>query len=601
MTRTMYPITGLLRATRFLVVFASVFNIVLLTSCNYTPTEVYFKNVTKAIGGNSVITLNSLTQLDTLVITKTTTVNFNFATQTGANILKVEVSLGGTVIYSSPLSQGFFQIDDSPSLYGTFSTLKIDVTKADNNGSLASSFGLESVDTWDSWVIEYFNPPPTPVIYTSVKNGFLELNWTPLPAAYKKYFTNYTINISLPYERQIVISNPNTSTYADSAYLEGISRTFSLTLNAGSFSVTTQSLTKIENLTANASFDHSDSAITVQWSKSKYPAALSKVQIYVDGIFVANINDGADTTVVGKPRPILFGKTSAVVVNYLLKYPYPNYTLSSAFASLKNPIAQGFLYFGQTPFNNVSLYAQNLSYSKANDEFILNTSTSPLRFANLTTRTKDSLYLSSYYNLVVPYPGDFIYNSSTQINVSQKTFVNLPLSGATFIDGADNQYIATSYNIFDMVSNSPIFSLDVQDISDDGKFALYHNFQGITIYSLTGNPYQNQASIPPGYHSLQFRPDNCTELYNYASSKISILSSIDGSLKRTITVPTGWNVLNYDPVTKTFLATNSQTYMVYLINIDTLVQTQIIAIGSNCSLLLNGYLFSTDGGYVKIM
>lgn len=575
-----------------------------LSSCNYTPTDIYFNQIPQSNGNSPVIRLNNVTKVDTLIVATSTTMNFNITNQSTA-IVKVEVSLDGNVIYSTQSAQGSFQIGISPSQYGTFSKLKIDVVTASNTGSLANSLGAESVETWDTWVIQYFSPPPVPTVSTSVKNGFFTLNWTPLPPFYRKYFFNYKLSITYPYQQDIVITDSSVSSYSDSAYVEGMQKTYILTLNVGPGNVMTQPFSMYEPPVMKATFNPSDSVVNIRWSKSKYISAVSGVLIHFDGNLLA-LKAPADTSLTTKITP-LFGQPSTALAYYNLKYPHAYFTGAQASVTLKNPLAQGYLYFGQTPYNGLNLFPQYLFYSKVSDEFVINmgytTGTGPLRFANLTQHTKDSMNLNSYYNFCMPYPGNYIYTSTSQIGVAQKTITSLPLNGSTFFNGADNQYITTNYNIYDLASNSVVMSLGSQTISDDGKFSLYSSYSGIQVYSLNGNPYTSPASIPSGYYGLRFRPDDCTELYNYSSftGKISILSSIDGSLKREYTAPSNFGMYNYDPVTKNFLFGNYQYNVVYLLNIDTGVLKQINASGAYCSVLLNGYLFSRDGAYLKII
>jgi hypothetical protein len=351
-----------------------------------------------------------------------------------------------------------------------------------------------------------------------------------------------------------------------------------------------------------ASFNRSDSILNIQWSKSKYPNALKYVLIHFDGNILA-LKTLPDTTLSTRVTPA-FGQPSTVLAYFALNYPHSIYQGSQMSVTLKNPLAQGYVYFGQTPYNGLNLFSQYLFYSKAYDEFIINmaytTGTGPLRFVNLAQHTKDSMNLASYYNFCMPYPGNYIYTSTSQVNIGQKTETSLPLNGNTFLNGSDNQHIATNYNIYDLTTSSVVMYLGPQTLSDDGKFSLYRDFSGITIYSFNGGSYPSSVTISGAYCCLRFRPDNCTELYNYSSltGKISILSSIDGTVKREFYPPSNFGISNYDPITKNFLLASYQSSVVYLLNIDTGVQKQINA---SASAFLNGYLFSTDGGYLKIM
>lgn len=568
--------------------------IFLFASCVYSPTDTFFKEVAKPSGAEVVIKLNPTTQTDTLLITRNTVVNFNISTK--SSNLKVSVLLGNTIVYSTQSNQGSFLIEYSPSLYGTVANLNIQVTSTSTNGSLASTLNSESVQTWGNWVIYYFKPPPAPILSTSISNGFLKLSWSQLPPLYKKYFKNYTINS--PNQRQIVITNPNTSSFLDSAYLEGMFRSYTVTLNTISNSVVSNPLIKAENLITRASIRQQDSLVTIRWSKTKYPSALDKIHIQMDGQYLALAGVNSDTTLTRKGN-LLFGQNTMIELTYTLKYPYLSNTASRAFANVRNPLAQGFIYFGQNLYNSNDatwLFAANLSYSQVTDEFIINANSGPLRFLNLSTGRKDSININRS-NLHVPFPGKFIYNSNIQFDIVKRTSVNLPVAPIDFIKGANNQYITTAFNIFDMASNTVVMPLSAR-VSNDGKYGLYSNFFGTTVYTLNGNPYNSQASIPNGYYNLQFRPDDCSEIYN-ESSKISILSSTNGSLKREFLIPSDFAVYNYDPMTKNFLICNSQSSTFFLVHIETGIRRQLN--GKNCTVLLNGYLFSRDGGYVKLL
>lgn len=581
-----------------LLILGIVSSISTILSCTYKPSDVYFRYLQKPTQGNAVISLNNMTNVDTIVVSQTTGFSYSVIS-TGASILRSTVTLSGTVISSSQYGDGSFQIISQPSMSGTYATLQIDVTTLSNSGSLASTVQAESIDTWHTWVVHYLTPPVVPTLSRTTKNGFFALSWPSLPAAYKTSFTDFTLSITAPYQKSFIITDFNATSFVDSIYLEGIQKTYQLTvhLNKGSIQVSSDPYTIYEPIHAKASFNTTDSMLTAQWPKSKYTSACGGVLVQFNhdnvGFYAV-----ADTTVTKKVN-LTFGKAAEVSLYYYIKYPRVYANLSQTSVTINNPLAEGKLYFGQTPYNGVYLTANNLFYSKVHDEFIINMTDNILRFANLTQHTKDSMQISPGLRSNLPYPGNYYYTSYIQLNLGTNKSTNIPPSGAYFYKGADNQYYSTTQGVYDLTTGTAINPQGL-DLSDDGKLGMSGGMPGaINVYSLTSNP-QASVAIPINYGNPFFRPDNSAEIYDYELGKMSILSSADGTLKRQYIMTTTSELIDYDPISHYFLFFDYQYGIVTVLNIDTGLQKQINVSAANCAALLNGYLFLKDGSYLKL-
>jgi len=99
---------------------------------------------------------------------------------------------------------------------------------------------------------------------------------------------------------------------------------------------------------------------------------------------------------------------------------------------------------------------------------------------------------------------------------------------------------------------------------------------------------------------FSFRPDNNAEILLRSYESISIISSLDLQLLRTIQIPSGYSLISYDPVTHYVVCAKTEGTVVYLINIDTNATKTVPAYSTGWQ-LMNGYLFNYGGQYIKVL
>ena len=110
----------------------------------------------------------------------------------------------------------------------------------------------------------------------------------------------------------------------------------------------------------------------------------------------------------------------------------------------------------------------------------------------------------------------------------------------------------------------------------------------------------NIGTLPsPGYF-LCFRHDNDNEILMTWNGSINIVSSDNLSIIRTISLPSGYNAVSYDPITHYVVCTKPDSELLYLVNIDTNHTKPFPAFSSEWT-LVNGYLIDYAGQYMKVL
>ncbi len=284
-------------------------------------------------------------------------------------------------------------------------------------------------------------------------------------------------------------------------------------------------------------------------------------------------------------------------------------------------------------------YSSELFYNLAIDKLInitgLNTSNRKIYYYDNSLQKQDSLSLN-VGGINQQNGSPYIYYSQSGNIIQQhlltraitktpytapSTIVNGPsISGAA--NGIITYSIMRRTNTGIYYSNNKFYNFDTDNtfyntdffatsitngssynVSGQGNFAI---FNGGTVYRLSGNMLQLVGAMPAQTYFTRFRDDDDNQIMARSSSSnsLALLNSSDLTTIRTITPPAEYSFSMYDPVTHYALFTKSYSELVYLINIDTRHVKTVKAITNSVYLgykLINGYLFASDGSYIKVL
>jgi len=581
-----------------------------MVSCAYEPTGLNFKDITKT-QPQATFTLNNYSDDDTIRMYQSSNFQYDI---TASNVKDngVTVKLGNNLIYTGSTS-GNFWIPTNLLVTGT-TTLKIEFTVYSNTGSLADKLGEETVQLWHQWaVIIDVDIPPAPVVTFSEENGFLKVNWTPYT---QPNFKSYTVVRSglFPTSTTFIITDPKKNFMIDSAYAGGTIGMYDIHASTNAQSGSVGSGQYFEHPDVHFDYRISDTTLSIQWSKTRFPSARKNVVITDTFQPRFQIDQATDTSIVFRPFHAMFG--GKIQIEFQINPKYSDYVVSYYPYENSNPVGanhhtnlltltynlgiQG--YVGQSAYNRITWYDADLHPVDSIDSF--------------------------NSGVCIPFSGNSIYGSQggsiIELDLTDKSqrYASIQNSGAlpgyiqplevsggnsivmfNYHDFANARYGTNLTNLNTNVTNyrpESTSPMPVFNVSDDGRYATSGSPR--SVYTTVGDVLTLVGSVPDGYFG--FRPDNNDQIFVQSSGDLVIYNSASCSLFKTVTRPNPSSYFtNYDPVTHNALYRSSQSNvdLVYLVNIDNGQTKTVGAFSQGSYRLLNGVLFDTNGYYARIL
>jgi hypothetical protein len=586
-----------------------------LLGCTFEPQEDFFKEV-KQVVPSPIIDLTDYNEEDTIVMLQPTKFKYMVAINEPSALQEVQILLDSSAILSTPFLSGEFTLSQSSIPVGIHK-LTIQFIAKSNSGSLADKAGAEYFQVWKTWIVkvERFDndPPDTPEVRISEEDGFLRLDWTPYS---KTNFVGYRLRVLAPYPREIQFKNQLSTYWVDSSFLWG-SAGYELTVtNTYGSNTTTVGLTEAQKLTLI--YNKEDSTAVVKWKPSRFYRAFGRAVIKENETVRHTTANGSDSTLTLKLNEVLWGRGESVTLQI-----FPKNSQLTTFESRE------FLY-DHLPVKR--LFSRPTLYYQDGIKQVVGFSRSAALFYFFDDQLEVTDSVAVYTSAVsVPYSGNYAYyvnnNAVVRWNLStnEKVYTNdnanfaiEPLSISGSSNGIVSYYSMNNQYPWDVrlslviqntddktfiqktnVNYDPKITLPPKNfvLSDDGGLCL-------TPYSLvisrveSGLP--NIGALPsPGYF-LCFRHDNNNEILMTGSESVNIVSSNDLSIIRTITLPSGYKAVSYDPVTHYVVCTKTDSEVLYLVNIDNNHTKPFKAISPEWS-LVNGYLINYAGQYMKVL
>jgi hypothetical protein len=592
-----------------LLIFAGLF----LLGCAYEPSEEFFNEV-KSIEPLFSIDLSEYNDRDTILLEQPTTFGFNVDISHPSTIQIVEVLLDSKPLIASYSGTGVFTLSQSDIALGHH-LLTIQFMAKSNSGSLADKLDAENFQIWRSWVlnvVRYDNdPPPTPELNITEMNGRLRLDWTRFT---KKNFISYKLSVSGSPNREIVFNDSLSTFWVDSSFLWG-SASYELTVTNAFGSASSNAYIN-EEQKFTLIYNSSDSTAFLKWKPSRFYNAFKNVVITENQTPRETISSASDSTFTLKLKEVLWGRSESVMLQVLPKDPQQNVFESREFF---NPVTN-------SRINGVpTLYYQSGRVIGHSSQYGL------VYFYDDEMNVTDSVGVFSPV-IAVPYSGNYVYyvdgNRIVRWNVvtDNKTYFNdqsgfiiepHSIHGSSnglasyfslntqvpwdqrvsegILNTNDNSFIVRTNSSYDPKINIPPQS---RVLSDEGGFSLDVN--GRNNSRIEANNLVPIGTLPYLGAFFSYRPDNNDEILLKGYESISIISSIDLQLQRSIQLPTGYSMTSYDPVTHYAVCTKTEGTVVYLINIDT-NDTRTVPAYSTGWQLMNGYLFNYASQYIKVL
>jgi hypothetical protein len=402
----------------------------------------------------------------------------------------------------------------------------------------------------------------------------------------------------------------------DSSFLWG-SASYELTVtNTYGSNSTTVGVTEPQQLTLL--YNKDDSTAVVKWKPSRFYGAFGSAIITENQTVRHTTTNGSDSTLTFKLNEVLWGRGESVMLQVFPKKsqltPFESREYLYNHLSLKRHLSRPRFYYQDG-------IKQVVGYSKSAALFY---------FFDDQLQVTDSVAVHASA-VSVPYGGNYVYyvnnNAVVRWNLStnEKVFTNdeanfviEPLSISGSSNGIVSYYSLNNQYPWDVrlslvtQNTDDKTYLEKTDVNYDPKItrtpknAVLSDYGGVCLrpYSRTisrvvsGLP--NIGTLPSPGNFLCFRHDNDNEILMTWNESINIVSSDNLSIIRTISLPSGYNAVSYDPITHYVVCTKPDSELLYLVNIDNNHTKPFPAISSEWT-LVNGYLIDYAGQYMKVL
>jgi hypothetical protein len=356
----------------------------------------------------------------------------------------------------------------------------------------------------------------------------------------------------------------------------------------------------------------------LNWKPSRFSKAFDNAVITENNTQRQTITLASDSTLTLKLNEVLWGRGESVMLQVFPKNKQRERFESRVYIYdvVPVPLLRGrpTLYY-QDGIQKVVGYSQNTSLFYFYD-------------AQLKVTDSSTVYTSAF---AVPYSGNYVFyvnnNAIVRWNLATSEriysndnsgFIIEPISLNGSANGFASYFSFNSQNSWDVrlsqavqntddktflerieVSYDPKINIPPRNriLSDDGRF-LYNVYARSVHKVENGIPIVGYLPQTGSFHC--FRNDNTNEILLTGLGSLSIISSHDMSLLRTISIPSGYSVVSYDPVTHYVVCTGQDANLVYLVNIDNNFTKTVPAYSTEWK-LINGYLINYAGQYMKIL
>jgi len=575
----------------------------LIAACQFAPDGTPLSQVSPP--NLASINLTSIPDGDTLFLSSPTQVSVSIQAGAGQQVVGNYVVESDTVELSFPGKTISFTID--PSRYAT-GIHKFTVIFQLNSAtqSMASKLGVEFIWIARTWYFEIYNDPPPvcPITKIEVKNGGLNIHWTPYG---KPYFGKYVLETGATlsfggFASKTEFVDPSATHRFDSSYIGGYREYRLIAFDQFGRSTAspivsfddTESFRIIQaNLTSNG--------LDISWNRTAYDEVFKAYAIslrdetgnsFTNSYYTESIND--TTAHIGR-ESFEFGIAYEVFVHLLPR----TYTTGSSYFSAghlrSRVVYQGERYQGHTILQFVPA-SQSIYTRFQNTLFRLHANT----LDTLATRSMSAV------NFAVSPNGQYVFVSNGigyyQLNPAtlqiERSYTlssltdNRELSGLQAFTLSDNNLLS-AFGIFTFNRN---YLIDLNtgnlryysgvattpgSISHDGT----HYFDGNKLYRIDGpstftllrdmsgnnqrvlfNPnYANQALIltPSTRHFERFDLQTATSLGSFTSPYSATIVTLDPSTNLLlIGMGNSWSVHNWDGALHKDLGV-SNTYLPY--------------------------------------
>lgn len=596
----------------------------LAAACTYLPDEEYFNTIPQSDPVTS-ISLENYNEQDTIFVYNITNLNFNVGTDKGV-IKEVQVLVDNKLLTRTNSLSDDFQINENNYLKTGVYELKINFISSTGSGSYADKRDAEKITVWRTWtlVVEVDVPyrNSSADVKFSRENGFLKISWNPfLKPNFIKYEL-YIKNQNAYQGRTITITDPTKSFWIDSSFVDGGSAEYNVYAHTryqggGSGTKTFYSYNDFR-----LNYRASDSTALLSWRKAVYDRSFKQYTIQVLNETPITIVNVGDTTLALKLKNVILGRSTAIT--FKMQGQQGAYSPPSRTIDITNPVV----------LKKIA-GAPKLIYNISRQAVIGLKNTGRLCVYNASLQVVDSVTLDKT-NFPLPVQGNFAYFTNLSADVTQLNLLTLEKktksiasengyrTGPWNISGTSTQLVSYDYIslinnykynevIYDFATNTKVYSKigassnstssslprTYPRLSHDGRFAFYQQ----SIYLVNNGALQLIAALPTTGTFVDFRSDDNEEFFfQTTSGAIEVYNSNDVTLKRSIASPAANTVYqSFDAGTRHMLF-QDQSDNIYIVDVATgNIKKHIKAHGSGLYSLVNGFLYRTDGVYLKVL
>lgn len=297
--------------------FIPIFIICLISSCEYEPSEKYFRDISKNVPFPNLQTVQLNLEDDTICLFSDSLVHFLFSCD-NKKIQGVVFYIDDEQKFIEYLSFGNFTIQIEPLEEG-FHTLTMELYTSTNTGSIADKIGAESFMVKQVWILNVIKNL-NKNIYATNENGYLKIHWDQNKTNYIKNFIVYRNNVE--------IGSTELSEYIDSSY---VGQTANYIVK---FKTINNSIRTLNNISLSENFPKLRLLISdktnyfVYWDKLKYFNAVDS--IVLSGKNTAKISTGTDDTIC-KLNTVIFGDLQKFTLSIYPKNSVLKYKISNEF------------------------------------------------------------------------------------------------------------------------------------------------------------------------------------------------------------------------------------------------------------------------------
>lgn len=422
--------------------------LLILSSCTFQPSEIPIIEVQPPDDNAPVLYIEVQPDMDTLKLAMDTWTEFKF-TSPEASIQHIKINFDDNLVYDAEYNQA-----NKPRFYialGNYTeglhSFTIQAFTSSNTGSIADKTGAEGYLYQVDWpvIIRHNVDRWLSVTNVEYKNGGAQVKWNKYDYSDFEYYRLVKTSSSGTNGMHYDISNPQTTTFFDTSYLEGEYSDYQVGLNGGYGN----SYTFYKPIQAPEILLNEENKLAVTWNKTHNPSRLGYYHVALkvpDTYSYQEITkeDALDTTAVYDITP-MFGNNYEFQVRYVPKgynQPYVNYNSAggNTLYSLGNKMKSFENAFNLGDTDVVLLYKNGwfFKYNSKSNTLLDSIRTNDLTNPNFIRVSPQGNYFSYFTN------SDFVMRKTSDWGVvSQFTtpIINFGTPGFWSISISDNFYL----------------------------------------------------------------------------------------------------------------------------------------------------------------